>query len=225
VNANDRRSDAGDKQDQSNVRSQIGEGASEPLYDRSRPLVQRLEYVAFHLPMIGLFQALRLVETPEGVLPEAASQQGTLKISPAEILFVCSADEARLSKRRQLIDARPELADAINLLLDWVVYSNAVALENFCQAKSVYDQAVLSWSVNDLGAIYTIWACLKLWEAGCDRPSALLIREKAIELWEETELLNRIENKLYALKWDRLFEDLGIPLKLPRRGWTNHNKK
>lgn len=200
----------------SELSSHIEPGSTGPVYDRSRPLVQRLEAIAFHLPMIRLFQALRLAETAEGVLPEAASTGRTEKISSQEIKEVYLADEARLRKRREYVATHHELADAMTLLSDWYVYENEVALENFYKAYKAYHRGVLSWPANDLAALHTIWSARQLWESGCDNPSAAPIRQRAIELWEQTELLspgNPCENKLRGVNWSRLFDDLGIPAK------------
>jgi len=191
--------------------------------------VQRLEYVAFHLPMIRRFKALALAETPEGLLPEATKPSWAAKqISAAEVWNVYLADKRRLAKRRKYIANHPDSQDDIELLVDWIVYANKVARENFLQALSVYEHAVLAWNVNELAGIHTIWACLGFWERGFDKLNAPMIREKAIALWEETELStgqSPIPDKLYALNWPRLFDDLGINLKFPPGGWSNHNKK
>jgi hypothetical protein len=210
----------------SELSSQIGEWTSGPIYDRSRPLVQRLEYLAFHLPMIRRFKALALAETPEGVLPEAAKPSWAgQKVSAQEVWQVYLADEVRLTKRREYIATQPELADDVGLLVDWIVYGNKLARENFFQALSVYEHAILAWSAHELAAIHTLWACRQLWEAGCDQLTALTIREKTIALWEQTEQLigQDPQDKLYGIDWGRLFDELGIPLKFPRGGY--HNKK
>jgi hypothetical protein len=198
-------------------------GIIEPAYDRRRPLVHRLESVAMHMPMIRRVKALALVETPEGVLPPV--QAGTT-LKAQEIWQVYVAEETRRARRREFLDTHPQLADDINLMIDWVVFGNQVARASFLSALSVYEQALLDWSGTDLAAIHTIWACLQLWETGHDGATATEIRERAIDLWEQTELDTGqppCTDKLYRVEWSRLFVDLGIERKFPRGGY--HNKQ
>ena len=104
--------------------------------------------------------------------------------------------------------------------------NNQVARGTFLTALSVYELAVQDWSANDLAAIHVLWACLQFWEVGHDHATATEIRERTIDLWEQTELttgLHPFNHKRDSVKWSRLFDELGIERKFPRGGY--HNKK
>jgi hypothetical protein len=208
-----------------------------PVYNRGCPLVAAsptgadsaisLEYVAYHMPMIRSFMALARDEMASA--QTAAFQSGAALPMPSEIFACYEAEESRMQKRLAQIMNDPDLSDAVNLYLDWGVYGNLVALENFTKALRVYHQALKDWSGNNLAAIHTIWSCNLFWEEGHDAGNlnASMIRERAIKLWKQTEELLSKEkifaNKETGINWPRLFENLGINLKFPRSTWPRRH--
>jgi hypothetical protein len=175
------------------------------------------------MPMIRSFVALARDEM-------ASAQTDNCSVAaalptPLEIYACYEAEESRMQKRLVRIQSNPNLSDAVNLYLDWGVYGNFVALENFTKALRVYHQALKDWSGNALAAIHTIWSCNLFWEEGHDAGNlnASMIRERAIKLWEQTEKLlagkKIFTNKELGIHWPRLFEDLGINLKFPKSTW------
>jgi len=193
-----------------------------PIYNRGYQLVNRLEYIAHHLPMIRALQSLRLAE-PDRV------KRSEQPITPEQIFECYQVEESLWRSRQERIEADPNQQDTIRPYLEWAVYGNVVALRNFVEALSVYTQALKERSRNDLAAIYTIWACNLFWEEGHDKKNltATIIRERAIRLWEETERLTGqrpFADKLSGVNWSRLFDDLGIPLRLPLSRWKKYDE-
>lgn len=199
-----------------------------PAYNRGRPLVIALEYVAWHMPMIREFKSLARYESAKPATVEY-SQTASLP-TPAEIYACSEADEIRRQNRWDQIKNNPSLEDTVHLYLDWPIYGNLVALENFLKALKAFHQIFQDSSgnklaANNLAAIHTIWACNLFWEKGHDEGNltAPLIRASAIELWEETESLipgqKIFPSKKRKIHWPRLFDNLGINLKFPRLTW------
>jgi hypothetical protein len=156
-----------------------------------------------------------------------------LKIHPddADYVVTTAAEVEHQATTLQAIASIPELTSALMDLLDCLTSNNPAdhaRLEQLVAAHKVYS-ALSHLSNPQLARIHVILACWEFeeeigddeyWDDGI--PSALAIKERARELFEETNTLAGLKRNILKRHWDLLFGNMGTKVKFPRGGWERN---
>jgi hypothetical protein len=157
---------------------------------------------------------------PAPISPKNKDNLGLIGPVSSHWLLQCEhGEEARMTRRRELLETSPSLNDDINEVIDWAIYGNTTKLQELNLAWRAYEAVLKDLSGNDRAALHVICACIFFWEECRPTLTAVAVRDKAIELWEQAEKLIRrtpFEDKRHSIKWPRLFGQLGIQLRFSR---------
>jgi hypothetical protein len=194
--------------------------APNPVYMPGAKLVKELQDLAWNIRRVRRFRTF---------LSDPPKEQADGPITTQDI----KREEEHQAKLLEIInDPSAGLQSDVIILLEAIKSGNTGLLQSLLDAIRVYDLELSDpeqWSDNKIAALHVIMACDLFEEECCNRKglTAVLIRKRAIELWEETRRLSRAPNlkvrKLPNVNWSRLFlHDLGIKLRFPpsRLPWT-----
>jgi len=194
-----------------------------PIYDSNKPLVKKLEYQAWNTLRIRDFMKyLTDVPTPGSGDDAHITLDEFLATVSSEELMVTDQEAKQEEQWLGAVHSVPSLRSSVIYLLEWVRTAKVQTLRAFADALEVYAQQLHEWSNYQLAALHTIMAC-QLYEneeVNRSQLSAPIIRDRAIELFEETRAFAKWPDAetrdLRGVKWWLLYRDLGIPLKFPR---------
>ncbi|HXM30159.1 MAG TPA: hypothetical protein VN957_29320 [Chthoniobacterales bacterium] len=184
-----------------------------PIYKPGAKLVKELRDLAWNIRRVRRFRTL---------LSDPPKEQADGPITVQDIMH----EEEHQAKWLEIInDPSAGLQSDVIILLEAIKTGNTGLLQSLLDAIKIYDLELSDpeqWSDNKIAALHVIMAC-DLFEEECSNKkglTAVLIRKRAIELWEETRRLSKAPNlkvrELPNVNWSRLFlHDLGIKLRFP----------
>lgn len=187
----------------------VGISQAVPLYKLETQSARDLEYLAWQVQRVRVFK--KFLPAPE--VPD----------DEAEMLVFVAAEEQHQAAVLDAIATEPALTSEVMLLVDWIRSDGHTNLQQLVDALKVYGE-LSNLSDSHLARIHILQAC---WTFEGDEhgglPSAPEIRRRALALFEETKSLSNpafASRDISGVRWDRLFNELGIELKFPKGGWS-----
>jgi hypothetical protein len=194
-----------------------------PIYEAGAKLVKELRDLAWNIRRVRRFRTL---------LSDPAKEQAG---GPMTVQDIMREEEHQAKLLETINDPSVGLQSDVIILLEGIKSGNTGLLQSLLDAIRVYDLELSDpeqWSDNKIAALDVIMACDLFEEECCNRKglTAVLIRKRAIALWEETRRLSRAPKlkvrKLPSVNWSRLFlHDLGIKLRFPSSGLPQRKKQ